>query len=77
MASAWRWLGAMGTTICGETSLQVAQGKFQSAIFRVVILSYAEDNIDEIAGQKRRLLQPFGHVPAESIEGDLGSEVGS
>src|SRR6202035_5968555 len=34
----------------------------------MIIVADGEGDVDGIAGQERRLLQAFGHVPAEGVE---------
>src|SRR5579871_4319529 len=41
----------------------------------MIVVPYAESDIDSIAGEQRRLLQPFSHVPTQSVEDDLASQV--
>ena len=43
----------------------------------MIVVSYGEGDIDRIAGEERSLLHAFGHVPAEGVEGDFVSKVGS
>ena len=40
----------------------------------MIVVSYGEGNIDGVAGEKRRALQAFGHVPAQGIESDFSSQ---
>lgn len=61
----------------GRRSFEVAQGKLQAAIFRVIVVANGEGDVDGIARQKLMLQHSFRHVPAEGIEGDPGSKVSS
>src|SRR5215469_460425 len=73
--SMWTWRGAMATTICGNRRPEVSQRQLQSAVLGMVVVANRECDIDRISSQKRALLEAFGHVPAESIEGNLRSQV--
>ena len=61
----------------GRRSFEVAQGKLQAAIFRVIVVANGEGDVDGIARQQLMLQHSFRHVPAEGIEGDPGSKVSS
>ena len=52
--------------------LKITQRKFQSPEVGVVVVPDRKSNINSIARQKRRGLQTFGHVPAESVENNSG-----
>ena len=67
----------MATTICGNRRSEVSQRKLQSAVLGMIVVANAECEIDRISCQKRAWLETFGHVPAESIEDNLASQVSS
>src|ERR1700685_3332572 len=50
---------------------KITEGEFQATVFGMIVVTDSESHIDRIAGQERRLLQTLGHVPAQSVEGDL------
>ena len=47
---------------------EIAQRQFQPTEVGMVVLADGKGDVDGIAGEQRRLLQAFGHVPAEGIE---------
>src|SRR5271166_1746841 len=47
---------------------QIPQRQFQPAVLGMVVVTDGEGDIDGVSGQERRLLQAFGHVPAEGVE---------
>ena len=63
------------TQVCASGCVEIAKRKLQAAVLRMVVVSDAERDIDVISGQQRRFLKAFGHVSAESIEGNLRSEI--
>src|SRR6266436_6869036 len=49
-------------------AFEVAKGKLEPPIFRMVVVSDGEGDVDRIAGKKLGSLEPFRHVPAEAVE---------
>jgi len=49
-------------------AFEVAKGKLEAPIFRMVVVSDGEGDVDRIAGKKLGSLEPFRHVPAEGVE---------
>lgn len=43
----------------------------------MIVMSDGESDIDGIACEERQFLESLGHVPAQSVENNFGSEIGS
>ena len=52
----------------GTRRFEVPQRELQSAEVGMVVVADGECDVDGIARQERRLLQAFGHVPAEGVK---------
>ncbi len=47
---------------------EIPQSEFQSTEVGMIVVADGEGDVDGVASQERRLLQAFGHVPAQGVE---------
>ena len=47
---------------------EIPQSKFHSAEVGMIVVADGEGDVDGVASQERRLLEAFGHVPAQGVE---------